>query len=391
MTEKIKINKTTVDNLRLPESGQTILWDSELLGFGIRLTQGAKSYVVQKRVQGKPVRVTIGRHGQLTPDMARKQAAALLGDMSQGVNPHVERRSDRERGVILQECIKDFFASRPLKERTAYNYRNIIKVCFSDWMDKPLCDISKDDIEHRYEKIGAEHGKPYSNFAMRVMRSVMNFGMAKYEEAIDENPVSRLSQTRSWHPIKRREDYIKPTELKSFLDGVEKLDSELIRDYLKLLLFTGLRREEAASLPWADVDFNERTIIIRETKNNLTLRIPMSDYIESLLKRRSDKRGDDTFVFQSSGKKGYIADVRRQMANLRKKTGISDLRVHGLRRTFATIAESQDISTLSLKRLLNHKQGDVTTGYIIMDVERLRTAQQKITDTILALSGSKAN
>lgn len=386
MTDKIKINKTTVDNLRSPESGQTILWDSELLGFGIRLTHGAKSYVVQKRVQGKPVRVTIGRHGQLTPDMARKQAAALLGNMSQGVNPHVERRSDRERGVTLQECIKDFFDSRPLKERTAYNYRNLIKVCFSDWMNKPICEISKDNIGERYKKIGIEHGKPYANFAMRVMRSVLNFGKAKYEKAIDENPVSLLRKACLWHKIKPRKDHIKSIELKSFFDGLEKLDSELTRDYLKLLLFTGLRREEAASLPWADVDFNERTITIRETKNNCIHLIPMSDYIEGLLKRRYKKRGDDTFVFQSSGKKGYIADVKRQMANLRKKTGIADLKVHGLRRTFATIAESQEIPIVSLKRLLNHKESDVTSDYIIQTLERLRTAQQKITDTILSLS-----
>jgi hypothetical protein len=61
-----------------------------------------------------------------------------------------------------------------------------------------------------------------------------------------------------------------------------------------------------------------------------------------------------------------------------------------LRRTFITIAESLDIPAYALKRLLNHKMNnDVTAGYIISDVERLRAPMQKVTDYMLKCMGVK--
>jgi integrase len=58
--------------------------------------------------------------------------------------------------------------------------------------------------------------------------------------------------------------------------------------------------------------------------------------------------------------------------------------IHDLRRTFATIANSLDIPAYTVKMLLNHKMsGDVTAGYIITDVERLREPMNKINTYIL--------
>jgi hypothetical protein len=61
---------------------------------------------------------------------------------------------------------------------------------------------------------------------------------------------------------------------------------------------------------------------------------------------------------------------------------------HDLRRTYVTVAESLDISRYAIKRLVTHSIGnDVTEGYVIMDVERLRAPMQKITDYFLKAMG----
>lgn len=75
-----------------------------------------------------------------------------------------------------------------------------------------------------------------------------------------ENPVKRLSQTRAWYRIERRQTYIKPHELKDWYDGVQLLQDGILRDYLLLILFTGLRRREAAGLTWANVDLIAKTL-----------------------------------------------------------------------------------------------------------------------------------
>ena len=152
-----------------------------------------------------------------------------------------------------------------------------------------------------------------------------------------------------------------------------------MRDYLLLILFTGLRRTEAASLPWSQVDFDERSLTVVDTKNGETHVLPLTDFLFDLLKQRRALT-DSPFVFPGTGKTSYINNHNKPMAKVVERSGVA-FTLHDLRRTFITIAESLDISAYALKRLLNHKMtNDVTAGYIITDVERLREPMHRITE-----------
>jgi integrase len=97
----------------------------------------------------------------------------------------------------------------------------------------------------------------------------------------------------------------------------------------------------------------------------------------------------NNYVFSGTGEGGYIIEPRKQMAKVIEATGIQ-FTVHDLRRTFITVAESLDIATYALKRLLNHRmKEDVTAGYIIRYVERLRKPMQMVTDYLLQQMGLK--
>lgn len=92
-------------------------------------------------------------------------------------------------------------------------------------------------------------------------------------------------------------------------------------------------------------------------------------------------------MFPGEGKGGYIIEPRKRIAKVIASSGIS-FTIHDLRRSFITYAESLDISAYALKRLLNHKmKSDVTSGYIMTDVERLRRPMQLISDYILKCAG----
>jgi len=153
-----------------------------------------------------------------------------------------------------------------------------------------------------------------------------------------------------------------------------------------LVLLTGLRREEAATLKWEDVDLAAKTFTVVKTKNNESHTLPLSDFLYDLMSTRHQKKIND-YVFPGTGAAGHIIEPRKQMANVTKASGIH-FTVHDLRRTFITIAESLDISAYSLKRLMNHKMtNDVTAGYIIADVERLRKPMELITEYFLKCMG----
>ena len=162
----------------------------------------------------------------------------------------------------------------------------------------------------------------------------------------------------------------------------------MMQDYFMLVLLTGLRREEALRLCWEDVDFKAKTFTITETKNRDTHTMPLSDYLYELLQRRYNSRINQ-YVFPSDSQAGYLNDPRKAMLKVRELSGVN-FTVHDLRRTFITIAESLDIPVYALKKLLNHKMtSDVTAGYVVIDIERLRKPMQMITDYVLKSIGLK--
>jgi integrase len=162
------------------------------------------------------------------------------------------------------------------------------------------------------------------------------------------------------------------------------LNNDLARDYFLLVILTGLRRTEALNLRWDNVDLMGRTLTVRDTKNHQDHTLPLSDYPLELLEVRQ-REAVGKYVFE--GPRGQLSNLRYVMATVIERSGVT-FTTHDLRRTFATVADSLDIPGYAVKALLNHKTGaDVTAGYIIADVERLRGPMQRITDYLLRAGG----
>ena len=102
-TAQIRINATAIKKITPPDSGYRLYWDSDLRGFGLRVTAaGAMAYIAEARVDGKTRRVTIGRHGTFTPDQARKKAKTELGRMADGTDPSAEKQRQKALSVTLR-------------------------------------------------------------------------------------------------------------------------------------------------------------------------------------------------------------------------------------------------------------------------------------------------
>ena len=220
--------------------------------------------------------------------------------------------------------------------------------------------------------------------SMRTLRAIYNFANELLDDSLPVNPVKRLSNTRQWFVIERRQTVVHEFDLPKWFEAVNKLENPTIRDYLLLLLFTGARRTETASLKWEDVDMENKTFVLTKTKNGKPLPLPMSDYIHQLFLNRQ-ALVENGFVFPGRGKGGHLVEPRKQMAKVTEQTGIT-FSVHDMRRTY-TSAIDGIVGYYELKRLLNHsaKTDDVTAGYVVKNIEKLRPLMQKVTDHILTL------
>ena len=388
-----KITKSFVDKIVSPKEvngkpKQTFYRDSTLPGFGLRVTSGGtKAYIVETRINNKVKRKTLGKHGVLTAEQARRKALSFLSQVAIGDNPIAKADLEAIKRTTLEEAFEDYLVCRKtLKESTIADYRRSMKDSFEDWKNKPLNEITKDMVEARHAKVG-KRTQARANNAMRVLRAVFNHAIYKYEDDTGNpvftiNPVDRLSRNRAWYKIKRRQGYLKPHQLADWYQALQSIN-ETTRDFLLLSLLTGLRRSETSSLCWENIDFKDRTLTVPETKNGETHILPLSDYLHDLLKGRYDE-SESKWVFPSKYYDGPLTEPRTAIDKVILKTDVK-FTMHDLRRTFITIAESLDIPGYALKRLMNHKNpNDVTAGYIIANVDRLRAPMQQITDFILS-------
>ncbi|SFV79714.1 phage related integrase [hydrothermal vent metagenome] len=375
-------------------------FDDSVKGLTLRVTTtGIKTFSVMKRVNGKMIRTTLGRYPTLTVKQARAKAINILNIINDGINPNKQSIEHELKKITLKQVLDDYITSRGtnLKVDTVNNYRGAFNGYLKDWGEKELLSISRDMVEKRHRKI-TKQSPTRANTVMRLVRALFNYAMGEYEDAdgnpiVLHNPTQRLSHIKAWNREKRKQTIIKSYDLKTWWDAVHALPthelnakkpnhSETARDYFIFVLLTGLRRREASTLTWSDIDFKDNTLNIEDTKNHESHALPLTDYLVKLLRQRKANT-DSIFVFEGNDPTKPMNDPKKQLAKARE---ISKLyfNIHDLRRTFITIAESLGVPKYALKQLINHKDArDVTAGYIIMDVERLRQPMNDITDYIL--------
>ncbi len=150
-----KLSKRLVDSIRSDGKLQIIVWDSDLKGFGLRVTPTRKTYVVQSRVAGKTVRITIGLHGPLTVEQARIEAKKHLGEMAKGINFNQVEKDTKTKSITLFQAYQAYIQSRVLTENTLRDYDKAMRLGFSDWQDKPVQIISRTLVDERFNNLRA--------------------------------------------------------------------------------------------------------------------------------------------------------------------------------------------------------------------------------------------
>jgi len=396
-----RITNSFVERAELPAQGQLIYRDQTLKGFGLRVTSGGvKAFILEKRINRRVRRIKVGRYPELTAEQARKQAQILLGAIACGRDPIRERRELEVSTKSLREVYREFLAVRQLKPSTKRDYDRAMDDAFRAWGDFPIHRISQDMVLDRYETL-CIRGKTAASRHMRFLRALFNFAQSRYVDEsnnpiLGNNPVQVLTKLKAWHRPSRRRSYIPDNQLTIWFESVHSLaqqgDSEFMRtamDYLQFLLLTGLRREEAARLTWDRVDLEEATFLVTDTKNHHDHALPLSDFLANLL-AESQGVSSSEYVFPGTGPRGHLVNAYKPVQRVRQMSGV-EFCLHDLRRTYATAADALDLSSRVLKRLLNHRlPSDVTDGYIVTDVHRLRQPMQQITNYLLSKGGVRA-
>lgn len=383
----LKLTKTKVESLPIPtDKDQVFYWDSETKGFGVRITaNGARSYIVQRPVNGKTRRFTLGPHGLLTCDEARKRAMEKLLEMMDGIDPQQEKKRKVAQTETLREVMEDYIEHKrtkhgPLRPASKADIRKCVVVTFADWADKPVAGITRDACLKRFREL-TKAAPVQANQAFRNLRALLNWAREKNATSDGEypilpiNPVSQMFKQggmAKWNPEKARDGRIPKDKmgavwllLQQYADPERnRRSTSIAADLVMFLILTGTRINEASTLTWdrvkLDGDLPTFYLPGEVTKNHNPATFPISKALHALLTRRHAERiKGSNYVFPAvRGDSGYMKDPRAMWEKVSKVAGLH-LSNHDMRRTFEDVAQIVGIDGDTRRQLENHLSNDV--------------------------------
>ncbi len=403
MAEHRTITQAVLASLK-PNGKDQFVRDSRLVGFAIRMNpKGKISYIVEGRVKrGPAVRIQIGTPELQSISQARERAAEPLRLMQQGIDPREHRRDqekakrqakahDEALSITLESVFNRYLEVRALRAKTVSVYKSAMRSYFSDWLPQPIRQITRPAVEQRFLELRANKGQASASMGFRVLSSLCNWARADVvdgEPLLRENPCDVLKQKRYDRSVKPRKSYLDEKQIDKLLHYAEvvrrwptpELFTEINKDgvsaqvmnYVLLLLFTGLRKNEGLGLRWEDVDMTKRVFLARDTKNHSDHFIPMSFYVYRIFSDQLALAGDSPFVFPSErSDSGHMTETKKRLKKIVEASGV-EFMLHDLRRTFASHAAIQGMEHAAIQRALNHKATGITAQYIQATVETLR-------------------
>lgn len=289
--------------------------------------------------------------------------------------------------VTLRLAWAAYQETRKLKESTKRHYSSRINNQLMEWLDVPLIHITEDDIQERHHYITHNNGPAIANSTMRTLRAIIRFAQFKYRRQdrsllIQVNPVQQLNELRAWNEDNIRTRIVAAGQMHAWHQGVMRLNSHVARDLLLLLMFTGMRWEEAAELRWEEVDMQQGIITLEKQrcKNGKQHVVPFTNFVWRLIWARNNSKVSP-WVFPNVGYTGPVSSATKACYYVHVYSGVQ-FTPHDLRRSFCTIADDLEIPKEVSARLVNHKL-DIHDNYVVPSTERLRRVSQRITNAML--------
>jgi integrase len=413
------ITKTFVDR-QDPDPARVVLhFDDRLTGFGLKVQpSGVKSYFVQYRDgkgrKAEKIRQVIGRHGAWTADRARQKADEILSHVGLGNAPVHEQRANKTAMTLAELCeqyFKDAAAGVPMGrsgkpkkpgplaiDRARIEHHilpllgkrlvkdlssaDIQKVVNAITVGKTAVDIKRTDSNGvlPHGRIRVRGGAGTAARTVALLGGIMSY--AKGLGVCATNPVNDVTRART----KRRERWLTAEEFRKLGEAMTAAvaggATTKWTDEIRLLAFTGCRKNEIEALKWAEVDLEGQVLQLSDSKTGASRR-PLGRAAVSLLRARAENRDDDVYVFPAARRDSRPSrGLAKVFDAVTARAGLQGVTPHTLRHSLATIANSMGYAQPTIAAMLGHRLHSVTAGYSHIMDRPLLAAADAVADRI---------
>jgi integrase len=425
---KVKFTAGRVNGFKCEEGkSQSFLWDSDAPGLGLRATaNGAKSYMFQAKLNGSAMRITIGAPGTWTILEAQAEARRLKVIIDQGKDPRqvkaagleaeeqarnvrraeadAKELQDRRETLTLGTVWPLYVESRRKRwsEWHIRDHENVVRVggvqkVRGKGVTEPgplaaLLDVRLSDLNGKH--IGAwlakeaETRPTQAALSFRLLSVFINWCDSQSEYAgLVPAGACKAQQVRDEMPSKNAKegDSLQREQLAPWFNAVRQMTNPVQSAYLQALLLTGARRRELAALRWLDVDFEWLSMTIRD-KVEGERTVPLCPYVAYLL-AALPRRNEWVFSSPTSAN-GQLAEPTPGHKRALTGAGLPDLTLHGLRRSFGSLAEWTETPAGVVAQIMGHKPSAIAEKhYRRRPLDLLRMWHVKIEAWMLEQAG----
>ncbi len=350
--------KSIIDELK-PGASDTVYWDDSLAGFGLKVTpRGRKVFIVLYRTKDGFSRLrkyTIGPYGQITLAIARITAQKILAARLEGKDPAGEKRRLRQK--IIRDAIEDVIADYRLRHvnaiRSASETNRILdREVLNRWKGRSIHEITRQDVLKLLDEI-VDRGSPgMANRVFTVVRALCNWAIGR--GILERSPCAGLSKPSQGQS---RDRVLSDDELRAVIFAARQAGKPY-GAIVELLVLTGQRRNEVASMSWQELDLDKAlwTIPGNRAKNGRPHLVHLSPRAIELITAQ-DKSRD--LVFPNLLGKPFMSFPRAKQ-QLDQVCGVRDWVLHDLRRTVVSGMAALGIAPHVADKILNHQSGTIS-------------------------------
>ena len=378
------ISRRTVEALKTDRD--TMFWDRELPGFGVRVhPSGRKVYVAQTRGRGKAAkRVTVGVHGVLTAEEARRRAALIIARIKAGEEPVPEPMAVKlAEGPTVAEIagryLEEHVAVR-CKPKTEETYRLVIgKHILPAFGKRPALAVGHKEVTELHHALSAH--PVTANRAVDLLSRIYNTAEDRGQIPEGSNPCRLVVKYRE----RKRERFLTDEEFRRLgrvLDEAETCKGVSVHAVaaMRLLLLTGCRKGEILNLRWDQVDMAAGELRLPDTKTGPRT-ISLAPEAVAVLSR-IPRLPDNPFVIPGRIKGKAMRNLNDPWEIVCDRAGLADMRIHDARHSYASRALALGESLPMIGRLLGHTQVETTARYAHLAQDSVRDSGVRVAVSI---------
>ena len=372
-----KLTRRAVEALKA-NGADTVYWDGELTGFGIRVRKsGRKNYVLQTRVRGTLRWYTIGQHGRITADEARAAALEILAQAKMGIDPR-DADARRKAEPVMTELGRRFleeYVPVHCKPSTQGEYRRSVTL----FIDPAIGEMRISEVERK--DIAKLHfdmrDKPYqANRTLGVLSKMFSLAEVWGLRPDGSNPCRHVKRYKE----NKRERFLSPEETERLCEVLAEAEDEMPSAVaaFRLLLLTGCRLSEVQFLRWEYV--KDDCIELPDAKTGSWV-VPLGPEACAVL-AALPREEDNPWVITGGLPGSHITDLQKPWRRIRARAGLEDVRIHDLRHRYASRALALGESLTMIGKLLGHTQVQTTARYAHLARDSIQTAAARVTGSI---------